>query len=204
MNPFTSAGASIFCATLNHLLRNEDWARARLARHAGARIRIEVPAPFPPMELRVGESGVLQPGTSEGEAQLRITLHARGLPLLAARKQEALQYIELSGNADLAAAAQEIFLKLEWDVEEDLSRVFGDIAAHRMANAGRDFLAWQRDAFERASRNVAEFLVEERQILPHRSQMADFTRSIESLRDDTERLRARVDAIERLGRDRST
>jgi len=26
---------------------------------------------------------------------------------------------------------------LRWDVEEDLSRVVGDIAAHRMAQAGR-------------------------------------------------------------------
>lgn len=197
MNSILSFGAGIFCASLNHLLRGESWALARLARHAGARIRIEAPAPLPPLELRVSEAGTLQPASGEGEPQLRITLHAKAMPLLAARKQEALQYIELSGNADLAAAAQEIFLKLEWNVEEDLSRVFGDIAAHRMANAGREFLGWQRDAFERASRNFSEYFTEERALLVHRSQMDTFAREVESLRDQADRLRARIDALER-------
>src|SRR2546430_11066708 len=39
-----------------------------------------------------------------------------------------------------------LFRSLIWDFEEDLSRVFGDVVAHRLASGGKAVAAWQRDA----------------------------------------------------------
>ncbi len=61
---------------------------------------------------------------------------------LAAREESAWREIEVGGDTDFAAAINHIARNLRWDVEEDLSRIFGDIAAHRMAETGRTFQRW--------------------------------------------------------------
>ncbi len=180
---------------VNHLLEEEAWARDRLAPFAGKRVRVTA-TPLPDLALAIREGGLLAPAPS-GAPDLVIALQAAALPGLARRDESVLQGIAFTGDADLAAAVQFLFRHLEWQVEEDLSRVVGDVAAHRIVGAGREFLAWQKDAAERLGQNLAEYLTEEAGVLAPAAERARFARDVAELADAVERLEKRLDYLAR-------
>lgn len=49
--------------------------------------------------------------------------------------------VKIEGDVQLAAELGWLAENLRWDVEEDLSRVLGDIPAHALADAGRKLMA---------------------------------------------------------------
>src|SRR5262245_54673172 len=122
-------------AGLNHLLSQQAWAAERLRPFAGQRVEIRCP-PFPDLRLTILQDGLL--GRAEGAAAsgLVVKLKPGALPLLLARDEAARSQIEIEGSAGLAGAVDDLFRRLSWDVEEDLSRVLGDIVAHRLASGG--------------------------------------------------------------------
>ena len=54
---------------------------------------------------------------------------------LAARDETAFRDVQMTGDADFAAEIAFLAKNLKWDVEEDLSKVMGDAAAHRAVGA---------------------------------------------------------------------
>ena len=55
----------------------------------------------------------------------------------------------MRGNDKLAAEVLLLARHLRWDAEEALSRLIGDVAAHRVAGAGRALIAWHEDSARR-------------------------------------------------------
>jgi ubiquinone biosynthesis protein UbiJ len=184
-----------FVAVVNHLLAREAWAADRLKPFAGRRVRLRM-APLPDLDLAITAAGRLEGAAGEGVPDLTVTLAPGALPGLLARDDRLMREAEVDGDTDLAAALQFVFRNLRWDAEEDLSRVIGDAAAHRVAGAGRAFVAWQRDAAQRLGDNVAEYLKEESQQLPRPDDVAAFGRAVADARDAVERLDKRIARLE--------
>jgi ubiquinone biosynthesis protein UbiJ len=181
-------------AFLNHLLESAPWARERLAPFAGWTWRVEL-APLPDLSFVVRESGMLE--TSDAaEANLVVTLTPAAIPALARRDETVLREMTFAGDVELAAALQYLFRHLEWDIEEDLSRVVGDVAAHRIAGGARDFVAWQKEAALRLGQNFAEYLTEEADILAPPAEVSGFVRAVDELRDAVDRLEKRIERLE--------
>ena len=84
---------------------------------------------------------------------------------------------------------------LRWDIEEDLSRVFGDIAAHRVVETGRKLDNWGRQGAENIARSFAEYWTEERPLIACRAEVAQFARDVDALRDDLARVEKRVERL---------
>jgi ubiquinone biosynthesis protein UbiJ len=118
------------------------------------------------------------------------------LPLVLARDETALKEIEIKGSAELANAVQDLFRQLAWDIEEDLSRLFPDVVAHRLAEGGRAFAAWQSEAATRLAENLAEYLTEERPLLARPADVQSFLREVDRLREDAARLEKRIARLE--------
>ena len=106
--------------------------------------------------------------------------------------------VPLIGVASFAEQVTNVAREVEWDIEEDLSKLVGDIAAHRIVDTVRRADTWRRDAGQRLTENVAEYLVEERREFISRTELETLARASEALRDDVARLEARLDA--RLGK----
>ena len=101
----------------------------------------------------------------------------------------------MSGEPRLASEVLALAQHLRWDVEEDLSKVFGDVLAHRMAEAGRAFAAWQADAARRLIESVADYAVDEKRVLVARQEVEGFAEAVARLRDAVERLEKRVQRL---------
>ncbi|HUQ26331.1 MAG TPA: SCP2 sterol-binding domain-containing protein [Burkholderiales bacterium] len=178
---------------MNKLLEREPWARERLAPFAGETVELE-PVPLPPLRVTILEDGRLQAG---GEApDLSLQVGPQAVFALARGEEEFLRAVEVKGNARLAQEVASLARNLRWDVEEELSRVFGDVAAHRMAGAARGFAAWHLDVAKRVATAAGDFFTDETRILVRRDDQAVHARAIADLRDALARLEKR---IERLG-----
>ena len=127
---------------------------------------------------------------------LIVTLRPDALFNLARGPDYFARSLEVEGDERLAAEVMTLARHLRWDFEEDLARLFGDLAAHRLANAARAFVDWQQDAAKRLAESFADYAVEEKRFLIARPEMEDFAAEVAGLRDAVERLEKR---IERLG-----
>lgn len=185
--------ATVACRAANHMLKPANWARERLAAHAGKAVRFEVPPVR--MCMTVGADGLVSAVDDATEAATTIRFQAGALLTTMADRQQAWRNAVIEGDLEFASAISQVAANLDWDVEEDLSRMFGDIAAHRMAEAGRTAAAWPRQAGERIAANVSEYLTEEAHVLVTPLQAAEFVREVDELRDAVERIEKRIDRL---------
>jgi ubiquinone biosynthesis accessory factor UbiJ len=186
----------VLAQVLTHLLAGQPWLREKLAPFAGARARIEV-FPFS-ADLEIGTDGTLTAGArQETEADAVVELSAFTAMRLLAGDAGARAGVGVRGDAALAAALEAVFNALRWDVEEDLSRVVGDVAAHRMVDGARSFAAWQKRSARDLADSTVEYLVEERKLLASPVQVRAWSQAVDRLRDDVERLDKRVERLSR-------
>jgi ubiquinone biosynthesis protein UbiJ len=180
-------------AAINHLLRSASWARDVLRRHAGKTARFEV---FPFVAaLTVLESGEVAPAGANAAPAATVKLAPGLLLRLAARDESAWREINIAGDTDFASAIHHVTRNLRWDVEEDLSRVFGDVAAHRMAQTGRTLQRWGEQAVENTGRAFAEYWTEEQPLIAGGRDLEAFGRAVDQLRDDAARLEKRIENL---------
>jgi len=87
----------------------------------------------------------------------------------------------ISGSGPLVAELRYLVRHLRPDVEEELSRVIGDVAAQRIGDGVRAIARWQRDAAARAGEALVDYVVDERQMLARRPEVAQFAADVARL-----------------------
>lgn len=175
-------GEQALLTILNHLLAQNAWARQRLRPHQGQRLDLILGRL--PLQLAIDADGFLALQDAPA-ADVSISLPLSRLPLTDFSAAAALKGARIEGKAELANTLGFVFSHLRWDAEEDLSRVFGDILAHRLHNQAGRFLGWQREARARFMANLLEYATEERPMLPARPA---FQRHASALRQLDEQL----------------
>ena len=177
----------------NHVLRSAPLAMERLARHAGRGVAVHVgPVTWAFTIQTTGEVTAALPDASR-DVELRISPFL--LPRLAAGDPAAARDIEAQGDPGLAADLVFLAEHLDWDAEEDLARVVGDIAAHRIVAFARGFAAWGRDAALRTAQGAAEYWTEESALIASRVKVESFMRGVAELEAALAALEARVDRL---------
>jgi len=179
---------------LNHLLEAEPWARERLAPFAGSIVELRC-APLPPLRLAVTAEGRLWPAGREEHAALVLTLGPDIVPALVKGEDHLVRAVRTEGDSRLAAEMLFLVRNLRWDAEEDLARVLGDVAAHRLATGARELFASHREALARTAENLAEYLLEERQLLAHPALFEEHRAAVRDLSNAIERLEKRLDRL---------
>lgn len=104
--------------------------------------------------------------------------------------------IELSGDAHLAEDFQKLLRYGRPDLEEELSGVIGDLAAHGIGEIFRGVGEWGREARATMQQNIGEYLQEESRTVPTRDEVNAFRGQVDTLRDDVARFEARLKIIE--------
>jgi len=123
------------------------------------------------------------------------------LRLLAADKN-AWQEVQMSGDTELAREILFVAQNLRWDAEEDLSRVFGDIVAHRMVRAASDLHHWRQQATDSIARSAAAYWTDEQPLIATRHDVERFVREVDALRDAVARVEKRIEQLTARGETR--
>jgi ubiquinone biosynthesis protein UbiJ len=101
--------------------------------------------------------------------------------------------VTISGDAQLAQQFRELAKLLRPDLEDDLSYVLGDVPAHQLGRLARLGAGWTRKAATTTLTNLAEYLGHERQDLVPRNEGEQFLHGVDRVREDVERLEARLE-----------
>lgn len=200
LNPFLD----VVLAASNHLIKQADWAPRSLQPYAGAMIQFNILLGDNPTSsfVRITDAGYFEkaprnadPSQPEVPPRAILTTPLK-VDLLGTWSRDGfaglMREVRIEGDAELAATLGRLAKELRWDAEEDLSRLVGDIAAHRMANGAKDFFA-----------NAKKFLQEGREAFVHRAvapdgsliaenELTGFKAQLRVLRDDLDRLEQRV------------
>ncbi|MGH8705573.1 MAG: ubiquinone biosynthesis accessory factor UbiJ [Burkholderiales bacterium] len=185
-------------AALNYLLEAESWARERLAPFAGETLELRAP-PLPALRFRIAADGRLAAGADGAASSLSVTLGPEALAAAARGAEYFVRAVEVSGNARLANEVLFLLRHLRWDYEEDLSRLLGDAAAHRLAGLAAEVAGWHADAARRLAEGLMEYAIEEKHLLVPRAELDTLAAANAKLRDDLERLEKRIERLRESG-----
>jgi ubiquinone biosynthesis accessory factor UbiJ len=192
----------VLTATLEQLLNRglprSPRARALCAELAGKSLAVEIPGLA---RVRVSSNGVTL-GIARGTGPADATLIGGVLALAALAGDEPQAVVQrgdvaISGDAQVAERFRELGRLLRPDFEEELSLLVGDVAAHRLGRLARGVLRLPRRAARTALVNLAEYLGHERGDLVPRREGEQFLRGVDSLREDVDRLEARLELLAR-------
>ncbi|MEJ2127787.1 MAG: SCP2 sterol-binding domain-containing protein [Woeseiaceae bacterium] len=103
--------------------------------------------------------------------------------------------LDITGDAYTAQNFQQLLKYAKPDVEEELSQVVGDAAAHRAGQFARGFRAWVQGVRDTIHSDVREYLQEESRDVPSRYEVERFANQVDALRDDVARLEARINRL---------
>ena len=186
---------------LNQAIRLDPEAPARLVPLHGRVIRLELVGLGLSILLIPEPGGMQLLSRFEGEPDCTL----RGTPLDLARMRSSRESadqlfsgaVEIEGDSGLARQFGEFLSALDIDWEEQLSRLTGDVIAHEVGNLARGLFSWGRQLRRTSGMNLQEYLQEELRLLPSRNEIESFLADVDQLRDDVERLSARLDRLQR-------
>lgn len=193
-------------AALNRAVALDPETREALRALDGRRIELALASPPLALRLRVeGERLVVGPADAANEPDLAVrgTLGAllSQLPALlpgGARREQALPAgsMRISGDADLARRLQRLAERFDPDWRQPFAAAFGDVVGVQVANAFASALKQARVLGGNLAESAVEYVVEESRDVVGRDELAAFHDDVDALRDDFERLAARVARID--------
>lgn len=178
---------------LQHLMQQNSWTAPLLQPYAHKNLRLDFKVAQ--ATLTILNNGELAVAGDSAVADATIHLP----PSLAMRllRQDPLAHslIKIDGDTALGIEVSKILSAIRWDIEDDLSKVVGDIAAYQVVQIGQEKLQrWQSQA-----KNLGEMLVEywqeEQPIIAKKTRVEQFNQAVDQLREDTDRLQQRVNKL---------
>ena len=178
---------------LQHLTHQNNWSREYLLPFAGKVVQFDIA--FIKMNLLILEDGSM---SIAGETALpEANIHAP--PSLVFRilagEESAKTQIKIDGNAHLAAELGKVLQHMRWDVEEDLSKIVGDIAAYKTVSAGKKVFAEAKKQTINVAEMISEFWQEEKPILTKKRHVTQFNADVDTLKSDVARFEKRLEKL---------
>ena len=180
--------------TLNHVLAQNAWAVQRLTPLAGKTFAVQA-APLPTLNFTIQPDGLLKgalPGTPP-DATLSATPDALLRYFTVEPHDPAL--IRISGDATLGTEIGHVLAHISWEAEEDLSRVFGDVLAHRLAGFARGWFDWRKQSALSLVTATSEYFTEEQPLIAKRSRITQFAQEVDAVRCATDQLEVRIQKL---------
>ena len=180
---------------LNRVLRSNAWALDKLRAHAGKSARIDCGPAL--VRIAIAATGELELPAADAAPEVTVRLLPGAALQLATRDPHAWSEVTVDGDTQFAATLHQVWQQIDWGVEEDLSQIFGDVAAHRLVSTVQAAGSAVSAAAGSLLRNVFEFWAEERPVVAQRRDVEAYNTEVDALRDDVARLEKRVEALRR-------
>ncbi len=198
--PATPAWLAPVENVLNRNIGTQARAAAVLRRLEGKSLQLDVDGLIPLRVRALAEHGRL--ALLGGDDSLADALIGGTVPALLAMMRGAATpaagkgAVTIRGDAEVAELYRELLALARPDPEEETARLLGDVTARRLGNFARDTFAWLKGAKRSVGENIAEYLTEESRDLVNRTELDEFLRGVDDLREATDRLEARIRGLD--------
>jgi ubiquinone biosynthesis protein UbiJ len=204
--PATAAWLASAEALLNRSIDASSQAQALARRLQGTSLQIDIEGITrirasvhqARLALLTGDdAGAAHAGAAHADATLSGSVPAL-LQLLkgGASRQPGAAAVRILGDAETANLYRELFLLARPDPEEELSRWIGDIPARQLSQLAGHALRLARRVRRTAGENIAEYLQEEGRDLVNKTELEEFLRGVDELRETADRIEARLGRLE--------
>jgi ubiquinone biosynthesis accessory factor UbiJ len=196
--PATAAWLASVEALLNRCIDSSAQAAALARRLQGTSLQIDIDGIT---RIRAsahqGRLALLAADDSAADAAISGSLPAL-LQLLkgGANREAGRPAAQIRGDAEIANRYRELFVLARPDPEEELSRWIGDFPARRLSQLAKRALEIARRARRTAGENIAEYLQEEGRDLVNKTELEEFLRGVDKLRETADRIDARLGRLE--------
>jgi ubiquinone biosynthesis protein UbiJ len=182
---------------LNRSLPRSPRAQALAAALAGRSLAVAMTGTDPVVISSTGERLRIERGAGQ-PADASISAGPFSLLALAGGQSQALAGTgaAISGDSDVAQQFSELLGLLRPEPEEELAQLIGDAPAHHLGRLARLALGFGDRALRTTVNNVAEYLAHERGDLIPKAEGRQLLDGIDALRDDVDRLEARLQQLE--------
>ena len=197
MTPASTLAAALESA-LDLYLKQDPGALQRCAEMDGKVIALDVTGLDLSLYFMPGADGILVAGHYEGEADTRLCASPLGFAKLSLGPREDALFegaVDIQGDTETGQQFQDILSAVDWDWEEQLSRITGDVIAHQTGKLARKATQFIKNSRNTLQQDVSEYLQEEVRLLPARTEVDYFLEEVDQLRADVDRLSARVDRL---------
>jgi ubiquinone biosynthesis protein UbiJ len=180
---------------LDHLLSQNDWMQSKLVDHKNKIIIIIISDLK--LILKVDENGLLH---SLNEAEkfdciIKLTVNSFISQLINNNNSN----ISIEGDLELANQVAQVLKKIEWDIEEDLSKYIGDIPAIKTTKILKKVVTKGQKNIGNITGALLEYWQEENKILTKKRNVEIFNSEVDKIVEDTERLEARIKIMIKQG-----
>ena len=175
---------------LQHITNQNNWSRQHLQPFAGKVVQFDFTLIIVNLLILEDGSLALSGETAAPEANIHVP-PSLALRLLA-NDEAAKMQIKIEGDAQLATEFSKVLQNMRWDVEEDLSKLTGDIAASKIAEISRKTLSAAKTQSINAAEMLSEYWQEEQLILAKKRHVESFNAGVDTLRSDVARFEKRL------------
>jgi ubiquinone biosynthesis accessory factor UbiJ len=196
--PATAAWLASAEALLNRCIDASAQAAALAQRLQGTSLEVDVEGIT---RIRAstahGRLMLLTGGDSPADATISGSLPAL-LQLLkgGTHRQPGKPTAQIRGDAEIANRYRELFMLARPDPEEEISRWIGDFPARRLSQLAERALQFARHVRRTAGENIAEYLQEEGRDLVNKTELEEFLRGVDEMRETADRIEARLGRLE--------
>ena len=172
----------------NHLLSQNDWMQSDLINHKNKIVIIEISG-FQ-IILKVKEDGQLEMinDSEDYDCSIKLTVN----DLLGQLINNKNGKISIEGDIELANKISQVLKKIEWNLEEDLTKYIGDIPAIKTTQVLKKIKKNSKKNIKTLTGSLIEYWQEENKILTKTRDVEIFNKKIDKIVEDTERLEARI------------
>lgn len=175
---------------LKHIIAQNSWANAMLQPFSGQSVAFNLAAVRTDLVILEDGSLALAGETNVADASIHIPL-ALLLRLLAKDEAAKLQ-IRIEGDTHLAAELGKVLSNLRWDYSDDLSKLIGDIPAHKIDQFGRHAASSVQNTGINLAHMLSEYWQEEEPLIAKQRHVEQFNTDVDTLRADVERFEKRL------------
>jgi ubiquinone biosynthesis protein UbiJ len=185
---------------LNNYLNLDTQLEQLLTPLTGKVIAIHITRPDETLYLCPNSTGIqiLDNYFGSVDTTLSGSLYALGLMGLSATPMHALfkGEVRIQGNPEIARKLQNLFAKLDINLESKLAQYTGERFAGHISRFMRESISWSQNSLTTLRLNLEEFLQEETRDLPAKLEAEQFFQQVDTCRNDYDRLKARIDRLE--------
>lgn len=175
---------------LQHIITQNSWANALLQPFAGKSVAFNLAAVCTHLVILEDGSLALAGATNIADASINIPLPL--LLRLLAQDEAAKLQIRIDGDTHLATAFAKVLANLQWDYSDDLSKIIGDIPAHKIDQLGRHAATSVKNTGINLVQMLSEYWQEEQPLIAKKRHVEQFNTDVDTLRADVERFEKRL------------